>query len=214
MTPLPFELGGESPGKGFDKRLAAVIRRHARSGRLVSDQRPHVEDATAAPRHHSRQRQAGEGGERDDVELQHALERSRILVVDVPVEAQACVVHEDVDLDRGRGDARPQRFGRARDRQIDRLAANCHPVLRTDLPRQLLERGRIASDEHQVAAIRGELPRELAPDSPRGPCHQCGAAFEVHGQLLSRSESLRSQVPSSTIQRMLWYYGVPCQGGG
>ena len=157
----------ESLGERKDVGLRRVVDGHDRPG-LESGRGGDVQDAPPATLPHPGQEELRQVGQGDDVDLNHlelALERS---LGEEAVDAEARVVHEDVDRDAALRELAPELGGRGGVAEIRREDRDAHAVLLGEAPADRLEAFALAGDEDDVVPVlRGERG-ELETDSARG----------------------------------------------
>jgi hypothetical protein len=172
------ELAPQRLAEADDPRLGRRVRRDGGHVR-VADDRGVVDDRARAAREHARQHALGEVHDRDEVDLEHRVDRGGVLLLEQAADELAGVVDEDVGL----GEAGAERG----DRLVDRLARGEVEGDGADVGRaarrrrQRLEAVRVAdAGEEAVQRAGGERLGERAPDAAVGAGDEGGAAGEVH----------------------------------
>ncbi len=184
--PGAAQVVGHTFGEAPDERLAGGVSRLQPVRDDVCRDRADVQDRSATRLHHPpcvEQRQIGGG---DHIQLDHPRHRVGIGVLDREAEdADACVVHQVLDVDTELVDAGHEIGARARLREIHRDRVDAHAVARPQFVGQCVERGDASLTRHHdhVDAVGREKPCQLTAYA--GGC--AGDEGGCHGGLLYRS---------------------------
>ncbi len=145
--------------------LARIVDSHSRPGH-EGGRRGHQHHAAAPPRHHSRQDQAREFGERHDIDLQHRRDLRRIGLIEPSVVADARGVDQHVDREAARRDDLHQCRRAARYAEISGNDGD----LRTrsvEFGRKGLHRFAAACHKHEIVSVVCGRARQFGADATR-----------------------------------------------
>jgi len=160
----PRDLLVQPLGKVEQERLGRVIDRHVRAG-LEGGHRGDVEHAPAPALYHGGQEHASQRDHRGQVDLDHVELLVEVERKEAAAMPKSGVVDQHVDGDVAGGERFLQLRRRARLGKVQRKGDALDAMRATQRRCDILEAIDVPRDEHQVVAVGGREPRDLASDS-------------------------------------------------